>query len=308
MERKYMMIGLGNPVFDIIETPYVRTDGRVLSGCSVNAALTIGKLGGSAIVVGAVGVDYKSLFLSKLSEYGVDAYPLDSKETGGFYLKYLDERMDDRILRVIGHADRISVDDVPTRLLGNADSILVGPILDEIDTSLVRYLSRSFSGILVVDPQGFVRRRNGDIIERVANPQIREIISLSDVFKPNEHEAHVIFGSVDPVRVAYRITKLGAKIGIVTLAERGSVISFGGKTYRIPAYTTRMRDPTGCGDVYAGGFIYHYLKTEDPVESAAFASAVASFMVESVGPDFMLDGEAVMERFGWIMKRVRRVD
>ena len=30
------LVGIGNPVYDIIVTPSVKTDGRVLSGCSTD--------------------------------------------------------------------------------------------------------------------------------------------------------------------------------------------------------------------------------------------------------------------------------
>ncbi|MEX0569362.1 MAG: ribokinase, partial [Candidatus Njordarchaeota archaeon] len=72
----YIMAALGNPVFDIIETPYIRTNGRVLSGCSVNAALTIGKLGGKSIVIGTVGADYHEEMINKLKQYNVDSFTL----------------------------------------------------------------------------------------------------------------------------------------------------------------------------------------------------------------------------------------
>ena len=62
MSHLYDVTALGNPVFDYIETPYVKTDWRVPSGCSFNAALTIGKLGGKVSAVGRVGED----FLDKL--------------------------------------------------------------------------------------------------------------------------------------------------------------------------------------------------------------------------------------------------
>jgi len=303
----YTFMAVGNPVFDIIETPYVRTDGRVLSGCSVNAALTVGKLGDRAIVVGAVGKDYENHMRDKLEQYGVDVYVFPSRETGGFYLKYLDEKMNDRILRVLGHADKIDISSIPSSIISSSKSVLFGPILDELDIEDVRRFAEAGEHLVIVDPQGFVRERDGDIIRRVPNPRIRRIIEISDVFKPNEHEAAVLFPGRSPVHVAKRIVRIGARIGIVTLAERGSVISVGEEVFWIPAYPTTPRDPTGCGDVYAGAFAYYFLKHDNPIEAAAFASAAASLMVEAIGPDFRLDRKEVERRFEWILENIRRV-
>ena len=309
MLPKYMLVAFGNPVFDIIETPYIRTNGRVLSGCSINAALAVGKLGGKAIVIGSVGDDYRDKMLDKLGEYGVEAYVLPSRETGGFYLKYIDESMNDRTLRVIGHAEKIRIDGIPEEILDDSECILFGPILDELSVDMARGIANnSDDKLVIVDPQGFIRIREGDNIRRVYNPDIKKVIDVSDVFKPNEHEAEVIFGDMSPIKIAKKIVDYGAEIGIVTLAEKGSIIAFSGKVYKILAYKTIAKDPTGCGDVYAGGFVYKYLKSNDAVEAAAFASAVASFMVETTGPDFKIDRKELARRFEWIYERVERVE
>ena len=306
--RRYMLVAIGNPVFDIIETPYIKTNGRVLSGCSVNAALAVGKLGENALVVGAIGDDFRSEAVSKLKEYGVDSFFIKSVETGGFYLRYLDETMNDRILRLIGHADRISLNEDLKEYVHNSDSILLGPILDEISIEMAVELSNACDCLTVVDPQGFIRIVDGGTVRRVNNPRIVEVIRAVDVFKPNEHEAEVIFGAKNPVWIAKKIVELGAGIGIVTLAERGSVIALEKGVYKIPAYRTVARDPTGCGDVYGGAFVYYYVKYGDPIEAAAFASAVASFMVETTGPDFNIDKTALNERFEVLIEGVVKVE
>jgi len=306
--RRYMLVAIGNPVFDIIETPYIKTNGRVLSGCSVNAALAVGKLGENALVVGAIGDDFRSEAVSKLKEYGVDSFFIKSVETGGFYLRYLDETMNDRILRLIGHADRILLSEDLKEYVRNSDSILLGPILDEISVEMAVELSNICDCLTVVDPQGFIRIVDGGTVRRVNNPRIVEVIRAVDVFKPNEHEAEVIFGAKNPVWIAKKIVELGAEIGIVTLAERGSVIALEKGVYKIPAYRTVARDPTGCGDVYGGAFAYYYVKYGDPIEAAAFASAAASFMVETTGPDFNIDKTALNERFEVLIEGVVKVE
>lgn len=309
---KYDILGIGNPVFDVIETPYVKTDGRVLSGCSINAVLAVGKLGGKGLVIGSIAEDFRDIAIKKLSQYGVDAFFFQSKETGGFHLRYIGERMNDRILKLIGRADPINVNMIEQSYYEYSRTLLIGPILDELDVSgsidlinKARDLNRSI--IVLVDPQGYIRRIQNGSIRRVPNKEVLDLIRFVDIFKPNEHEAKVIFGSQDPVIIAKKIRKLGAKIGIVTLAERGSIISTEEGTYIIPAFRTTERDPTGCGDVYGGAFLYYYIKSEDPVESAVFASAAASYMVEDSGPDFRLNKKMVLERFNVLIDEIEKV-
>lgn len=313
MMVKYTLAAIGNPVLDVIETPFVKTDSRVLSGCSTNAGLAVSKLGGESIIIGTIGRDFRKYAEQKLSEYNVKFLFYESRETGGFYLKYIDERMNDRILEVIGRADPIDIEKIPRDTLLGSRSILLGPILDEISVAdsikLIRELrSEGYDGVTLVDPQGYIRVLEERTVRRVNNPALFDLIGVVDVFKPNEHEAKTIFGTEDPVKAVKKMTELGAKIGIVTLAERGSVICFDDKVYGIPAYRTIEKDPTGCGDVYGGSFLYYYLKHNDPLEAAVFASAAASFMVESVGPDFNLDFKKVFQRFEALIDKIKRLE
>jgi sugar/nucleoside kinase (ribokinase family) len=101
------------------------------------------------------------------------------------------------------------------------------------------------------------------------------------------------------------LVELGARIGIVTLAERGSVVYDGDKWLTIQAYSTVASDPTGAGDTYAGSFIFEYDRTDSLADSASFASAAASIKVENTGPDFPLDISDVGKRASRIRPKVQ---
>ncbi len=303
------MVAIGNPVFDIIETPFVKTDGRVLSGCSTNAALAYSKLGGRAYLVGKVGEDFRDKLINSAAKYGVEAFPLESKGTGGFHLIYKGEAMRDRDLYILGIADPIEFDEIPDHLLSK-DSFLLGPILQEIDLEFVKNL-REYIGedkMILLDPQGTIREYKDGKVFRTRKEWAIEIMKYIQIVKPNEHEAEILFPNMELWKIARKISELNNAIGIVTLADRGSYVSFDGKTYHIPAYRTVERDPTGCGDVYGGSFLFKYLRSEDPLEAGLFASAAASFMVETTGPDFVLDIKKVEERFETLHENVKRVD
>ncbi|MGQ4892710.1 MAG: PfkB family carbohydrate kinase [Candidatus Njordarchaeia archaeon] len=304
----FELVAIGNPVFDVIETPFVRSDGRVLSGCSTNAALAFSKLGGRAFLVGKVGSDFRDVLVSWAARYGVEALPLESQETGGFHLVYKDEAMRDRDLFVLGVADAINFDELPDFLF-EKDSFLLGPILQEINSDFIMRLREHIGDkVVLLDPQGTIREFKDGKVFRVRKDWVIEIIKHIQVVKPNEHEAEIIFPGLELWKIARKIAKLNGHIGVVTLADRGSYVSFDGKTYHIPAYRTVERDPTGCGDVYGGAFLFKYLGTGDPVESGVFASAAASFMVETIGPDFEMNIKKVYERFEALVENVKRID
>ena len=86
-----MITAIGNPVYDYIKTQKVQTPGRVLSGCSTNAALALSKMGEQVHLVGAVGDDFKSTFAADLKKYGISHTLTPSRQTGGFSLIYYDQ-------------------------------------------------------------------------------------------------------------------------------------------------------------------------------------------------------------------------
>jgi len=299
----YRVFAIGNPVMDIIETPFGSTNGRVLSGCSTNAALTVGKLGYKSAFAGRAGDDYREEIKKKAAEYLVDAFLYPDKVTGGFHLRYLDEKLDDRELRIIAIAGKI--EEIPDEAY-DSEAIIIAPVLAEVPIELVREIRKEYDSLITLDVQGFIRRIRDGKIERYRSEEAFEAMRLSDVAKPNEHEAKVLFPDVSAYEAAKLLSRLNRlPIGVVTLDGNGSVLYYEGKLYHIPAYPAKPRDPTGCGDVYLGAFTHHYLKTEDPLESAAFASAAASFMVERIGPDRPMKG--IEERFERVLDHIKRL-
>ena len=298
----YNFVGIGNPVYDIIMTPKVRREERILSGCSTNSCLACGKLGMDRVaLIGAIGPDFKERFLRDLKRFNVDApFLVNSKETGGFKLVY--DSKGDRTLEVLGVADKIPADNLPKDCV-DSKAIVLGPILQEIDLGFIQNLQRNSKAMTLLDPQGLVRSidANHKIVHNVGLDVVRKAIGFVDFVKPNEMEAKVITGHGNPYRAAETLVKWGAKLGLVTLAEKGSVVCDGHRFYRIPAYRTELVDATGSGDTYAGAFFFEYLKTSDVLASSLFASAAASIKVENSGPDFPLLEDDVRSR-------VRRIE
>ena len=299
------LVGIGNPVYDSIITPYSRTNGRVLSGCSTNACLAAKKLGLPKVgLVGCIGPDHKTKFQSEMGKFGVEVFAdINGKGTGGFHLIY-DEK-GDRTLDVLGIAGPIRPNIIPEEFL-HTRFLIIGPILGEVDEALIEYLRSSTSSKLFLDPQGLIRSIGADnrIIHGCNKEDFAKIARRVDFVKPNEPESRTITGENDPVQSLGRLNEMGPAIPIVTLAERGSLLLEDGKLCRIPAYPTRAIDPTGAGDVYAGSFITHYLRSGSPTEASLYASAAASIKIEQVGPEFRLSDEAVLERVKAIRGRM----
>lgn len=282
------VLAFGNPVFDLITTPVISTEERILSGCSTNACLAISRLGYPSTLIGGVGADYRARLEREMHASGIKTHLFRSHQTGGFALNYLDDQ-GNRTLSILGIADPLPSDLIPA---DDAEFILLGPILGEIPVELVKNLRRKYTAPILLDPQGLLRTIHDGNVSHELSRAFIDIAALSTIIKANEVETLVatdINARQDPEAAVRALYNYGCKIAVVTLAEAGSIIYDGQSIYIIPPYTTNALDPTGAGDTYAAGFIVKYMETPENLSAVGcFASAVASVMVENIGPEFPL--------------------
>jgi sugar/nucleoside kinase (ribokinase family) len=301
-----MIVAFGNPVYDYIRTPKITTGERVLSGCSTNGCLTLARLGHTTTMVGRVGPDYHERYLADTQHYGIASSMQLCGQTGGFGLIY--DEQGDRTLDVLGVA--APIEQVPA-VCSQANAIIVGPILQETPLELIERIHTFSDAPLFLDPQGLLRRIGPHgRIEHFYPPDFERVALLSYVIKANEFETEVLTGvhpRRDPKEALGRLKALGCAIAIVTLAEAGSLIDDGQQQYRIPAYATDARDPTGAGDTYMAGFIHAYL--QDPADlyrAGCYGSATSSIWIEHTGPDAPVTREEVERRAAALLALLRR--
>ncbi len=115
----------------------------------------------------------------------------------------------------------------------------------------------------------------------------------------NSDEAKLLAHDHNCVTAARKILALGPEIVIVKKGESGSLLCFKeGGTFVLPAFpATDVKDPTGAGDSFAGGFMGYLaevgktnlraLKT-----AVAYGTVVASYTIS----DFSLDGLTKLTR------------
>jgi sugar/nucleoside kinase (ribokinase family) len=91
--------------------------------------------------------------------------------------------------------------------------------------------------------------------------------------------------------MAQRVSEFGPQIVVIKRGQQGQYLyeSAGKHRYEIPAYPSRLADPTGAGDAFAGGFLAGMQKTNDPLEAAIHGNVSASLKVEGSGPFYPLD-------------------
>lgn len=96
-----------------------------------------------------------------------------------------------------------------------------------------------------------------------------------DLTKPSSDDAKEIFGSLTPREHVKMFHQLGAKTVVLTMGNKGSLISAGRKSVSVPAEHCDAKDATGAGDIYWSIFLTALLdgaKLESAGRKASFAA------------------------------------
>jgi hypothetical protein len=122
---------------------------------------------------------------------------------------------------------------------------------------------------------------------------LKRLLKRIDCLILNEGEARMLADEHNLINAAEKILRLGPSVVVVKKGESGSIIrQADGQLFVLPAYpATIVKDPTGAGDSFAGGFM-GYLAGQGKADfatlkkAAAYGTVVASFTIS----DFSLKG------------------
>ncbi len=119
------------------------------------------------------------------------------------------------------------------------------------------------------------------------------ILAGLTAFLPSEEDLRELFKgkSEDIWEMIETVGSWGTELVVVKRGEKGQYLfeSSTKSKYEIPAYSSRMVDLTGAGDVFCGGFLAGYKKTYDPIQAVLHGNVAASFAVEGSGSFYAND-------------------
>lgn len=121
----------------------------------------------------------------------------------------------------------------------------------------------------------------------IKKEKLLEAISKVNVLLMNDGEARQLFKTVNLAICAQEALKLGPQYVIIKKGEHGALLfTKDGKHFNAPGYPLEIiKDPTGCGDCFAGGIIGYLAKHREVTEAnirkaIIYGSAIASFNAE----------------------------
>ncbi|WP_035696356.1 carbohydrate kinase family protein, partial [Bradyrhizobium liaoningense] len=113
---------------------------------------------------------------------------------------------------------------------------------------------------------------------------VEPLLPYVDFFMPSIDETNAMVGTDDPAACARFFIDKGAGACAISLGADGSfVMTRDGRQFTVPAFEVAVRDTSGCGDSYTGGFIAGLVRDWDLLNCAKLATATAAIVATGLG-------------------------
>ncbi len=276
---------VGSVAYDSVASPEGRRDEQ-LGGTAVYFSVSASYFS-SAGVVGVVGNDFKTEDIGMLQAKGIDTSGLayadgETFRWSGSYEDDLNTAVTlDTQLNVFETFSPVLTEEhksTPYLFLGNIDPELQHLVLDQMSPR---------PGLVACDTMNLWIDIKRDSLAR--------LIGKVDVLLINEAEASQLTGERSLVSAARSLMDRGLKTLVVKRGEYGAIIFHPSFTFAVPAYPmATVKDPTGAGDTFAGGFMGYLAAVgagvdEDDGDAVRRAGVVGSVMASFTVEDFGLD-------------------
>lgn len=282
------VIALGTVAFDALETPFGKTD-KIVGGAATYISLSASYFVNPVKLISVIGEDYDFDMLEKMKSRGIEQEGLQVKKgEKSFFWKgkyHMDLNTRDTLVTELNVLENFTPE-VPDSYQ-DCEYLMLGNLDPAVQESVIKQLEKR-PKLIVMDTMNFWMD--------IALDQLKKTIAQVDVLTINDEEARQLSGEYALPAAAKKIKELGVKILIIKKGEHGALL-FGenNEMFFAPGLPLEVvKDPTGAGDTFAGGFIGHIAKTGDisfnNLKKAIIAgSAMASFCVEQFGTENLMN-------------------
>ncbi len=271
------LLTVGTVAFDDIQTPYGHAE-KVIGGACTYISWAASYFTNDIRLTSIVGADFPTEEIKELEARGVkmDGLKIVADGKTFFWAGKYHENMNQRDTL---QTDLNVLDDFDPELpdsYKDSQYVMLGNLTPDIQIRVMEQLTAP--KLIVLDTMNFWMD--------IAMDRLKEAIAKVDVLTINDEEARQLSGEYSLVKAAEKIFTMGPKFLIIKKGEHGAMLMSPDKTFYCPALPlAEVKDPTGAGDTFAGGFMGYLAKTEDTSfenmkKAVVFGSTMASFCVE----------------------------
>ena len=274
---------VGSVALDYLETPFGKME-QALGGSATFCSVSASYLTDDVRCVGIVGSDFPDEHVRFLESRGIDLLGL-VRETegktfswGGRYHDDMNTR--DTLYTELGVFEHFHP--VIPEPWKKSDFVLLGNIHPSLQMEVLEQIEEP--RLVVCDTM--------NLWINISKKELKAVLKKVDVLILNDEEARLLTEERNLIVAGEKMLRMGPKVVVIKKGEHGAVLMSKDSYFSAPAYPlTAIKDPTGAGDTFAGGFIGWLARTGDVSvanmrKAVVYGSTLASFCVE----EFSIDG------------------
>jgi sugar/nucleoside kinase (ribokinase family) len=295
------LLVVGSVALDSVRTPYGEAN-EVLGGSAAYFAFSAAHFA-SVRVVAVVGEDFPASHRGQFEARGIDLSGLETAPGRTF-------RWRGEYAAELGHAHTLETQlnvfsSFHPRLdehHRNAPYVFLANIDPDLQLEVLAQMKRP--QLVLSDTMNYWIARKPD--------RVLEVLRRVDVALLNEEEARALAGETLLVRAADRLLDQGARAVIIKKGEHGALYRDREARFVTPAYPVEaLRDPTGAGDSFAGGFLGWLARSggsggDALCEALACGTTMASLAIEDFSPRRLIETghDEIVDRVGLLHRMV----
>lgn len=292
----------GSVALDNIRTPY--GEARDVLGGSATYSSFAASIFSTVRIISVVGSDFPECHLKKFEKKNIDISGLKISPGRTFRWTglYEADMNEAKTLSVCPENLKDGSMEIPVHYR-NASFLFLANTDPDVQTEILGKIR--VSGPVLLDTMNLWIRKKPE--------SLRKLLGKVSVLLINETEARLFTGKINLVSAAKEILSMGPETVVIKKGEDGAILVTREDIFTVPAYPMEeVKDPTGAGDSFAGGFT-GYLASRSRKDASSLrkaavtATAVASFAVEefSTGRLETIGREDIEERISKIKKMMR---
>jgi sugar/nucleoside kinase (ribokinase family) len=288
------LVVVGSVALDTVKTPFGEAT-EVLGGSAAFFATAASYFAGVSLIA-VVGEDFPETHVEFLRRRGIDLAGLDRRPGKTFRWRgeYSYQLNEAKTLETHLNVFETFQPEIPASYR-EPDLLFLANIDPELQHRVLKQVKRP--QVVACDTMNFwIEGRR---------PALLTLLRNVDVLIINDGEARALGGDPNLVKVARTIQAAGPKTIIIKRGEYGVLMFTGARVFAAPAFPLEaVKDPTGAGDSFAGGFMGYLASTGNLTDegfrrAVVCGSVMASFAVEAFSLDRLrvLDYKEIEARF-----------
>jgi sugar/nucleoside kinase (ribokinase family) len=286
---------VGSIAFDAVKTPFGERD-RMLGGAAVHFSLAASFFT-EVRPVGPVGDDFGAEHFEVLEARGIATEDIERVEGGRSFFWRGRYEYDLNVAHTEDTQLGVFAEFEPklSEASQAADTLFLANIQPELQRQVRAQCTARLSGL-----------DSMNLWIETAKDSLAAAISEVDCLVVNDAEIRQLTGEANLARAARTVMDMGPRAVVAKQGEYGAALFTEGNFFALPGFPLEdVRDPTGAGDSFAGGFFGYLDSVEGELHDAelrramGYGTVLASFNVEEFGTERVarLSREEIDARF-----------